>query len=298
MGDRWRTACRISQRHGPWSVVLIILLSHEGFCIAQDSPDWLYPLAVAATDDGTVYVADRQLPGVWKIADGERSLYFQASKKLRSPLNAIRCLAIDHEGRLLAGDSATRDVYVFGDNGNPSPLTNGTIGIPMSIAVATDGTIYTADLELHRIWKMPPGGTQQPEEFAVINSPRGLDLDRAGNLWVLSSSDSNGQIQMIRPDGSVVPFVSDHPFQLPQNLVRAEDGTIFVTDNYHRCIWKVTSAGNCEEWVRGAPLDRPAGLCRSGQDLLIVDPHIRTLFRLSQDGLLTPVLQPAPSSGD
>ncbi|MCY2965441.1 MAG: hypothetical protein NT069_17705 [Planctomycetota bacterium] len=36
-----------------------------------------YPLAVAAADNGPVYVADRNLPGVWKITDGKLELLFQ-----------------------------------------------------------------------------------------------------------------------------------------------------------------------------------------------------------------------------
>jgi len=298
MGDRWLTACRFTHRRKLFTAALTILVTNFSVGSDQDPPDWRYPVAVTAADDGTIYVADRQLPGIWKIVDGRNSVYFQASGKLRAPLNSVRCLAIDHKGRLLAGDSATRDIYVFDETNDPSSLTNGAIGIPMSIAVAPDDTIYTADLELHRIWKLPPGGTPKPQEFAAINSPRGLDMDAAGNLWVLSSSDSKGQIQMIRPDGMVVPFVSDHPFHLPQNLVRTEDGTIYVTDNYHRCIWRVTSTGDCEEWVNGRPLDRPTGLCRFEKDFLVVDPHIRTMFQISPDGLLAPVLQPARSPGD
>lgn len=251
---------------------------------AQDTPtEFVYPLAVVSNSEGTVYVADRNLPGVWQIKDGQRSVYFQGSKKFRTPLNAVRCLAIDHEGKLLAGDSSTREVYRFDDDGNPQPLTDGWIGIPMAIAVAPDGTIYTADLELHRIWKMPATGAKEPEEFAVINSPRGLTLDPDGDLWVLSTSSKDGQIQKVSPDGKVESFVKGHPFNLPHNIVRTNDGTFYVTDNYEHCVWKVTAAGEKEKWVVGEPLDRPVGLCRHGDGLLIADPHIKTIFQLSMD---------------
>lgn len=257
---------------------------------AQDAApvtEFQYPVAVTASSDGSVYVADRTLPGVWKLTGSEKSLVFQASKKFRTPLNAVRCLAIDHQGKLLAGDSSTRDVFRFDDAGVPQPLTGGAIGIPMSIAVAPDGTIFVADLELHRIWKMPAEGSKEPTEFAVINSPRGLALDAEGNLWVLSTSSEAGQIQRVSPDGKVESIIKDHPFQLPHNLVRWDDGTIFVTDNYAHTIWKVAPAGTPEMFVSGAPLDRPVGLCRSGDQLLIADPHIRTIFSLSQDAQLS-----------
>ena len=261
---------------------------------AEDAPsEFNYPLAVIAANDGLVYVADRNLPGIWKVEGGSKSIYFQGSKKFRTPLNAVRCLAIDHEGKLLAGDSSTRDVYRFDDAGKPQPLTDGWIGIPMAIAVAPDGTIYTADLELHRIWKMPKDGAKDPAEFAVINSPRGLTLDPEGNLWVLSTSSKDGQIQKVTPDGKIEPFVKGHPFNLPHNIVRMDDGSFFVTDNYEHCVWKVTADGEKEQWVVGAPMDRPVGLCRQGTNLLIADPHIRTIFTLAPDKSLS-VLASSP----
>ena len=266
----------------------ILFVTFNTLAIAQDTPtEFDYPLAVTATADGVVYVADRKLPGIWKVEDGKKSVYFQGSKKFRTPLNAIRCLTIDHEGKLLAGDSSTRDVYRFDDNNQPQPLTSGWIGIPMAMAVAADGTIYTADLELHRIWKMPKEGAKEPTEFAVINSPRGLTLDPEGNLWVLSTSSKDGQIQKVTPEGKIEPFVKGHPFNLPHNIVRADDGSFFVTDNYEHCVWKVTADGEKEKWVVGEPLDRPVGLCRHGENLLIADPHIRTIFSLAPDKKLT-----------
>ncbi|MEI7698794.1 MAG: NHL repeat-containing protein [Planctomycetia bacterium] len=280
--------------------VFVILSLVAGLVRAQDAvpapADFQYPLAVVARPDGVIFVADRNLPGIWKVENGQKSVFFQASKKFRTPLNAVRCLAIDPDGKLLAGDSATRDVYRFDENGQPTALTQGWIGIPMSIAVAPDGTIYTADLELHRIWKMPAGGSAKPDEFAVINSPRGLTLDSEGNLWVLSTSSKDGQIQKVSADGRISPVIKDHPFNLPHNIVRLADGTLFVTDNYEHCVWKIGSDGKPEKFVEGAPLDRPVGLCVSGDKLLIADPHIRTIFSLGQDKSLTVVISsPVPT---
>jgi hypothetical protein len=62
----------------------------------------VYPLSVVADAAGNIFVADRELPGVWKVADGALSLHFQGEKKFGTPLNAVRCLALDHEGKLLA----------------------------------------------------------------------------------------------------------------------------------------------------------------------------------------------------
>ena len=66
----------------------------------------LYPLSIAVSDASTM-LADRDLPGVWKLEGGVLSAYFAGSKKFRTPLNAIRCVEFDSDGKLLAGDSAT-----------------------------------------------------------------------------------------------------------------------------------------------------------------------------------------------
>ena len=249
--------------------------------LAQDAMQ--YPISVAAKGD-TIFVADRNLPGVWKIEGGKASVFFKGEKKFKTPLNAIRCLAIDHEGKLLAGDSATRDIYRFGDDGKPVPLTKGKIGIPMSMAVAKDGTIYVADLEVHRIWKVPAKGGQ-PKEFSVINSPRGLALDKDERLWILSTSSKDGQIQRADREGKLETVVEGRPFQLPHNIVVMEDGTAFVTDNYAGGIWKVPAGGKPEKAMMGDPLKKPVGLTLSGKELIVADPHAKAVFKTAEGKL-------------
>ena len=74
---------------------------------------------------------------------------------------AFCSLAIDRDGKVLAGDSATREVYRFDQPGKPTPLIKGAqagIGIPMALAVDSKGNIFVADLETHWIWKLAPSG--------------------------------------------------------------------------------------------------------------------------------------------
>ena len=85
-----------------------------------------YPLtAVASADGQSLFIADLNQPGLWKLSDGKLAPYFQASKKFRTPLNRVRCVAMDRNGKVLAGDSSTREVYRFDDDGKPQPLTAG-----------------------------------------------------------------------------------------------------------------------------------------------------------------------------
>ena len=253
-----------------------------------------YPLSIAAGDSGPIYLADRNLPGVWKL-DGENlTVLFQASKKFRTPLNAVRCVALDRDGKLLAGDSATRDVYRFDDQGQPVPLTKGEIGIPMSIAVNKAGDLFVADLEVHIIWKVPAAGGK-PEKFAAVPAPRGLAFDGQDRLWVVS----HGKDQVVRlsPTAQSEVVVKGRPFQFPHNIVVAEDGaTAFVTDGYAKAVWKIAGEGEPQKLVENEPLVNPVGLARRGGDLLVVDPRAKAVVKVDAAGkaAVLPAKAPAP----
>ena len=68
----------------------------------------------------------------------------------------------------------------------------------MAMAVAKSGEIYVADLELHRIWKVPAEGGK-PEEVAIVRAPRGMTIDSTGQLWIVFSwSRSLAQVEPCR----------------------------------------------------------------------------------------------------
>jgi sugar lactone lactonase YvrE len=241
-----------------------------------------YPLAITVGTDGAQYLADRTLPGVWKLADDKVSLYFQASKKFRTPLNAVRCLAVDKDGRLLAGDSATRDVFRFDANGQPQPLTNGEIGIPMAIAVDAQGDLLVADLELHRIYKVPAAGGM-PTLFATVPAPRGLTIDGEQRVWVVSHGSD--QVLRLSSDGKTSEvIVSGRPFGFPHHIVLAEDGTAYVADGYLPGVWKIPPGGAAEKLLAGEPFKNPVGIAIKEDKLLVVDPRVPAVFTLDREG--------------
>jgi sugar lactone lactonase YvrE len=243
-----------------------------------------YPLDAAATNDGTIFVADRQLPGIWKITGDQLTLFYEGSPKYRTPLNAIRCLAVDDAGTLLAGDSATRDVYRVAEDGAATPLTDGGIGIPISIALGSEGQMFVADLELHRIWRVPvEGGT--PEQVADVPAPRGVAVDSRDNVWVVSHGPN--QILRIAPNGGQETVVNGRPFQFPHQIVLSEDNTAYVSDGYARTIWKIASGGKPAKFVSGEPLVNPVGLGWRGDDLLVADPRAKAVFQVSPAGEVT-----------
>ncbi|GIS58072.1 MAG: lipoprotein [Planctomycetaceae bacterium] len=269
-----------------------IVLTAIAATLAQDAKPargLVYPLDVSVTADAkTLYLVDRKLPGLWKAgADGKLAVFFQASKKFRTPLNAVRCIAADGKGGLLVGDSGTREVYRFSADGKSTPLTKGGIGIAMGIAVNAKGTIFVSDLELQRIWTVPAAGGE-PKEFAVLPAPRGMTFDKKGQLWVVSGGPRN-QLVKIAADGKITPVVKDRTFVYPNDFAVSADGTAFVSDGYADCIWKVSADGKTSKWVSGKPLDNPVGLDWQGTTLLVVDSRAGKLFSITPDAKLAPV---------
>jgi sugar lactone lactonase YvrE len=256
-----------------------------GACPARAEP-FHYPVDVVAAEDGTIYVADLRLPGIWKVAGGHAEVFVQGGKTFRTPLNAIRCLALDADGRLLAGDSATREVYRVSAAEELTPLTGGAVGIPVCLAVGPEGDIFASDLELQRIWKIPAAGGE-PDEFAVLAAVRGMAFDPAGTLWVARGLAPS--IARVRGDGSLDPVVEEQTFLFTNQMAIGDDGTIYVADGYAKAIWKVSPRGTAERWIEGEPLVNPVGLAWRGDELLIVDPRANAIFGAAPDGTLSRV---------
>ncbi|MCR4413618.1 MAG: hypothetical protein NUV77_14450 [Thermoguttaceae bacterium] len=266
-----------------WGALTLLLLG--GRTAAGQELD--YPISLAVHPSGALFLADRNLPGVWRLEGDRLSLFHQASKKFRTPLNAIRCVAVDRDGKLLAGDSATCDVYRFDESGKPQPLTAqgkpyGQIGIPMSIVSDAQGDLLVSDLETHRIWKVPRSGGKADTRFS-LPAPRGLYYDSKQRLWAISGRT----LVRIAPGGEKETIVGDGVFSFPHCVAVQEDGTAFVTDGAAKTLWKVSPGGKPEPWVRGEPLDNPVGLALDQGKLLVADPRAKAVFEIDSGGKLT-----------
>jgi sugar lactone lactonase YvrE len=269
------------------SAVLLIVLTAV-LCVPALAEDPLrYPLSIAVSKSGTVFLADRELPGVWRLEGDRLSIFFKGSKKFRTPLNAIRCVTVDRDGRVVAGDSATSDVYRFDEKGNPRALTAqgkpyGQIGIPMAVAVDADGNLLVSDLETHRIVKIPKGGGQS-QTLASVPAPRGLCIDMQNRLWVISGR----KLVRIAPGGEQETIVGDGVFLFPHTVAVGENGTAYVCDGYSKAIWKVATGQKPEKWVSGSPLDKPVGIHLQQGRLFVVDPRAKGVFEIDPSGKLT-----------
>ena len=252
---------------------------------AEAPSTWQYPLAVAARDGRTV-VVDRTLPGLWEVKDGRLSLLFQASKKFKTPLNAPRCATIGPDGAVYAACSSTRQVFRM-DEGGPVPLAgevgkdgNVGVGIPMDIVVTDDG-LLVADLELHRIVRIPFEGGP-PEDVADVRAPRGLFWDGERLLIVSHGADA---LLVLEGEGQPAPLVKGQPFEFAHDVAKLGE-TYYVTDGYADGVWPVAEDGAVGEKLTAEGMTNPVGISVDGERLLIADPRTPALYGLGGGGTI------------
>ena len=194
------------------------------------------PLGVATDQAGNVYVADYGNDLIRKItADGTVSTI--AGKKgvsgtadgsdTTARFNLPESLAVDAAGNIYVADNGNNMIRKITAAGVVSTLAgNGSVGnangngasasfhSPFGIAVDAAGNIYVADAGNNMIRKITPDGTvstfagsgakgagNATGAQATFNTPAGLAVDVAGNVYV--SDENNNLIRKISPVGVV-----------------------------------------------------------------------------------------------
>jgi len=133
----------------------------------------------------------------------------------------------NHRIRKISADGTLSTVAgtgTMGNSGDGASATLATLNSPSGLALASDGSLYIADTNNHRIRKITPqgtllavagtgnpgfGGDGGPATAAQLNRPIGLGFDASGALWVadynnqrIRKIDSNGTISSIAGTGT------------------------------------------------------------------------------------------------
>ncbi len=139
---------------------------------------------------------------------------------------------------------------------------------PYGIAVGPSGDLYIGDTGNHTVRKVTLGGTvttvagipgvigsdNGPSNAAKFNFPEGVDLDAAGNIYVVD--DGNSVIRKITPAGDVSTFAgvvtntgsadgigTAAKFSFPFGIAVDQNGNVYVGDTVNQAIRKITPAG-------------------------------------------------------
>lgn len=168
---------------------------------------------------------------------------------------------------------AARGLNLFagsiGGRGSADGLrTNARFNNPHGVAVDGSGNFFVADTDNHTIRKVTPdgrvstfagvagvpGAADGVGSEALFRAPRGVAVDRSGNVYVADTG--NHTIRAIGADGAVITFAgqantvgSDNGFRLearfrsPRGVGVDRIGNVYVADTYNHTIRKIGGDG-------------------------------------------------------
>ncbi len=189
---------------------------------------------------------------------------------------------LNHWVRIVEPSGITRVFLGSGERGSnveSSPLDT-QLTLPRGLAIDVDDNLYVSDSSNHQILRVRRGlvdvvaGTGERgfsgdgglARLARLNSPRGMDFDSDGNLYVADTF--NHRIRKISPEGRIETFAGDGSrgffgdggqataarLNEPHRIKFDADGYLYIGDSYNHVIRMITPAGFIHT-IAGSPLD-------------------------------------------
>jgi len=199
------------------------------------------PQGLAADNAGRFYAADllnhriRRINAAGVIATvagkGTQGFSGDNGPATAAALNSPAAVALDAVGNTYIADTGNNRVRkidvngtvttlagtgVAGYSGDSGPANIATLSRPTGVAADVAGNVYVADMGNHAIRRVSAGGIITtlagngmpgasgdggPAVAALVNSPGGLAVDSAGNLYVADTA--NHRVRRITPGGTI-----------------------------------------------------------------------------------------------
>jgi sugar lactone lactonase YvrE len=274
----------------------------------------------ATTADTTVTVTTLAGNGTPGLANGTGTA---------AAFNNPQGTAVDAAGNVYVSDSFNHLIRKITPAGVATTFAGtGTLGFtggttstaqfysPQGLAFDGTGNLYVADQGNNAIYKITPAGTvtilagtglagyvNGAGTIARFNSPQGIAVDAAGNIYVADRNDN--MIRKVTPAGIVSTFAGtggyaltdgDGPtvatFNRPVGVAVDAAGNVYVTDQGNTALRKITPAGAVTTLIGNttttALLNTLSGIAIDAQgNLYITDQTGRILFINTQNILYT-----------
>jgi hypothetical protein len=200
--------------------------------------------------------------------------------KLRIHVILISIVLILSAGHALAQNNVISTVAgtgTAGYSGDGGPATSAQLNAPFGIAADSAGNIYIAEWSNHRVRKVSAsgvittfagigvpgfGGDGGPATQAALNSPEGVAVDAAGNVYIADSFnnrirkiDTSGVITTIAGNG--IPRYNGEGAAIeaglndPSGVVTDNNGNLYIADNSSHRIRKVVLAAGTISTIAG-----------------------------------------------
>ena len=215
--------------------------------------------AIGVVGDGGT-ATEAYLAGPWGVLSSpDGSLYIADTLN-----NRIRRVGPDGIINTVAGNGSQ------GFSGDGGPATAAQLSRPRAVELGTDGSLYIADTENHRIRRVGPdgiittvagtgaGGYSGDGGLATeasIRSPTGLALSPDGSFYM--ADRSNNRIRRVGPDGIITTVAGTGEFgfsgddgpaihaqlRLPREVTLAPDGSLYIADTVNHRFRRVGPDG-------------------------------------------------------
>ena len=251
-----------------YTIDLVAGLPGDGLATAAQLS---WPVGLELTSDGTLYIADTNNHRVRKVAS-------------------------DGTITTVAGTGKVS----FSSTGGLATATD--LSSPNGVAVASDGTLYIAELGNNRISKVTSGGVIST--VAAVSDigvqPAAVAVATDGTLYV--AGDGSHRVWKIATDGTVTAFAgtgtagfsgddgqaASAKLNRPHDLALASDGTLYIADRDNQRVRKVASDGTITTFAGTGTLCDMSTTpdCGDGGQATAADLNSPTALALASDGTL------------
>jgi uncharacterized protein (TIGR03437 family) len=284
-----------------------------------------YPLGLAVTPAGTLYIADRdsfRIRGVDlssgkinTVAGNGNLLYLaDAAPALYAPLLQPFGVTTDPGGNLFIADTGNQLIRKFSatartiatiagngaeEDGDPGPATQQGLANPFSANIDPSGNLLIADEGNSVVRKVVNGNSSV--FISGLNQPVQAVTDANGNTYV--SEFASNQIRVMRRDGTVRAFKTG--LQGPFGLALDDAGNLYIAEWSGAKVTKILPDGTTVPIAGGgtvlgtdadgrsaltAKLLRPAGVAvDSGRNVYFTDAADNRVRRVTPGGIISTI---------
>ena len=247
---------------------------------------------IATDDEDNLYVLSRGHSKIFRVGDdgmarrivgvGRRGFAGDGGPAVDAEINSSNHLVVDAEGNLFIADTGNHRIRkvstdgiittiagtgTVGFSGDGGPAVDASFAAPSAIAIDTEGNLYVADFNNHRIRKISKdgiitsiagtgeagyNGDGKPALEAQIGEPCGVAVDREGYVYI--GDQINNRVRVVTPTGMMHTVAGtgvrghtgdggpaeEAQTSNPDIIALDRDGNLFIPDHINCVVRKLT----------------------------------------------------------